>query len=146
MRNAALIAVFALAPLQGYSAPSLAGIRVLNVEKSDFGLSNPLKRLVVRVEQTDTRVNIWQLTSDSQGLHVTKRAYDLASRSDPLNDIARSANGDLVLRMRSAPGMRTGERRHRLQTGNLIITRVISAVSGRERQRLVLEPTASVPD
>jgi hypothetical protein len=143
MRIASFIAIFALTPWYGYSATSLSGIWVLNVKKSDFGLSDPPERLIVRLQQADTSLAIWQLTSDSQGLHVTNQKYDLVRRSDPLTKIVRSANRAVVLRL-TAPGIRITERWRVLRTGNLIITRVTSADSRKERQRLVLEPTKSV--
>jgi hypothetical protein len=117
---------------------------VLNVKKSDFGLSDPPERLIVRLQQAESRLSVSQLTSDSQGLHVIKREYDLSRSSDTFNQLVRLTNRALILRTRPAPGIRINERWQLSQTGNLIITRVMTTDTRKERQRLVLEPTTSV--
>jgi len=146
MRIASLVAVSFLTLWPGYAASTLSGMWVLNPEKSELGRSSVPGQIIVRSEQSGRRLTIWRITTDSWGQHLTWRKYVLDRRSAPSNEVVRSIPGGIVLRIDSAPGMKTDEEWRVMPNGDLVIMRVVTKGFETLRERLVLEPVAHVAE
>ena len=126
MQFASLIAfsILALAPAH----INLSGTWALDRLRSDFGAADAPRQLIVRVEQTDHYLGVTTLTVDDNGQRITYRECHAEAAHDGtrllLCAISDSTSGD--------------EEWQVTPTGELAITRVVTARSHIIRQRLVL--------
>lgn len=133
MTLAVLLMILSL-PAPTGPASKLTGVWVLERDKSDLG-TPVMPDLVLRVEQADQGLAVWELTATPAGRSVTYRHLNLGATP--------CGSSLLGICWMDAP---SGERWWLAASGDLVIARVASVGAQRVRQRLVLAASRQVVD
>ena len=144
MRTGSWMAIFLLGLCPGYAASDLGGIWTLNRAKSDFGKAPAPAQMVIRIEQTGSRLAVCRITTDLAGRHMVYREYTLEGKRGPLINVADWRPVTIVLPMESTGGTRVTERWQVSRAGRLTIYRSIAGGPRTVHQRLALEPATGV--
>jgi hypothetical protein len=80
------LALISLAMLAGDNNTNLGGVWVLDTTKSDFEEFDAPKQIVLKVEQSQDRLTVVEVSRDQHGKAVLKRDYTLHGREGPLGE------------------------------------------------------------
>ena len=137
-RAAELVLVLALCRA---TAGSITGTWLVNGGKSSFGTHAAPERFSVRLERTQCRLAITEVTTDADGDHLSYRVFSV-NRNGLSKEVTEFSPDTMVLRVISSHGLGTEEWRL-AKTGELHIRRELVTPSGTTQQHLVLLPTAT---
>lgn len=118
-------------------APAPTGVWVLNPAKSELGLPNTPREVVIRVEYADESLAIWEITTSAR----TRRLSYRQARLNAIDCAAVARAGESRGCWVATGGGGFAENWELSDLGELIIDRNVSLNFREVHQRLVLEPS-----
>ena len=134
MLAAVLLSLFLSIPAPTTVHSTIAGVWVLNLGKSDWGRVPTPEQVVLKIEQLDHSLSVWEVAVSRTGRLVSYRQLPLKGDRCSKACVVFASTG-------------IGEERWEIsETGELIVNREARFGVGLVHQHLVLEPTTELGD